>query len=69
MCYVHYSVLHNSWWKIKLHWWKAYEVVSGLEKRGIRGEDWCVCLVKFNLFDKYLLRSMNKVVNKKTKSC
>ena len=32
MCYVRYSVLNNSWWKIKLHRWKAYEVVSGLEK-------------------------------------
>lgn len=49
--------------------WKAYEVVSGQEKKNSEMTPQYVCLIKFNLFNKYLLRNINRVMNKETKGC
>ena len=44
--------------------WEAYEVASGQEKKHSEMTSQYVCLIKFNLFNKYLLRNINKAVNK-----
>ena len=48
--------------------WKAYEVVSE-EKKDSEMTPQYVCLIKSNLFNKYLLRNVNKAVNKETEGC
>ena len=49
--------------------WEAYEVISGQEKKDSEMTSQYVCLIKFNLFNKYLLRNINKAVNKEAEGC